>query len=201
MKEMTKKQKEVYDFIRSKITRQGFPPTVREIGHKFSISVKGAYDHLKAIERKGFIRCATSKSRAIEILDKVSVVNDLMIRVPLLGRVAAGLPLLADEFIEEEFLLPRSLLGESDLFALRVKGDSMIDAGIHDGDLALIRMQSFAYDGDIIVALIEDETTVKKFYHEESHIRLQPANDSYKPIIVNNVEIVGKVVWVFRKIS
>lgn len=201
MKEMTKKQQEVYKFICGRIKQQGYPPTVREIGTNFDISVKGAYDHLKAIERKGFIRCSSSKSRAIEILDRIPMISRDMVRVPLLGTTTAGLPMLAEQNIEEEYYLPQSLLGEEDLFALRVKGDSMIDAGINDGDLALIRMQSWAENGSIVVVLIEDEATIKQFFQEQDHIRLQPANDAYQPIITGQAEILGKVVWVFRKIN
>ena len=209
MKEMTKKQREVYDFICTKIMNQGFPPTVREIGENFSISVKGAYDHLKAIERKGYIRCSSSKSRAIEIMNwgdvppmaQIPTLGSEMVSVPLVGQSAAGSPVLAEQNVEEEYLLPKSLIGDQPLFALRVKGDSMVDAGILDGDLALIRSQHDAHNGEIVVAMIDSETTIKRFYREKESVRLQPENPQYEPIISREAEVIGKVVWVFRKIS
>jgi len=202
MKQMTKKQQEVYEFIVARIERQGFPPTVREIGENFEISVKGAYDHLKAIERKGFIKCSSSKSRAIEIMDRIPMANDAMLRVPLMGSTSAGLPILAEQNVEEEFYLPKALIGEqSEVFALRVRGDSMIGAGIHNGDLALVRMQSHADDGDIVVALIENEATIKRFFRRSGGIMLQPENPEYSPMRFAGVDIVGKVVWVFRRIQ
>ena len=202
MKQMTKKQQDVYEFIVTRIDRQGFPPTVREIGENFEISVKGAYDHLKAIERKGFIKCSSSKSRAIEIMDRIPLANDQMLRVQLMGSTSAGVPILAEQNVEEEFYLPKSLLGEqSEVFALRVRGDSMIGAGIHDGDLALVRMQAHANDGDIVVAMIEDEATIKRFFRQQNRFRLQPENPEYQPLVVSGIEILGKVVWVFRRIQ
>lgn len=209
MKEMTSKQREVYDFICDKIMHQGFPPTVREIGENFSISVKGAYDHLKAIERKGYIRCSSSKSRAIEVMGwkdvppMAQIPTDAagMVTVPLLGWTTAGLPALAEQNVEEEYLLPKSLIGDQPLFALRVKGDSMINAGILDGDLALIRSQKEAYNGEIVVAMIDNEATIKRFYRDTDGVRLEPENPRYEPIISRGVEVLGKVVWVFRKIS
>ena len=203
MKEMTGKQREVYDFICQAISGNGYPPTVREIGENFSISVKGAYDHLKAIERKGFIKCSSSKSRAIEVMkqmDSFQMNEHDMMRVPLLGQTQAGMPILAEQNTEEEYYLPKSLLGDTELFALRVKGDSMKNAGIHNGDLALIRMQNYAENGEIVVALLDNEATIKRFYRDATVIRLEPENDAYKPIICSSVEILGRVVWVFRRI-
>lgn len=202
MKQMTKKQQEVYEFIVTRIERQGFPPTVREIGENFDISVKGAYDHLKAIERKGFIKCSSSKSRAIEIMDRVPLANETMLKVLLLGSTAAGLPVLAEQNIEEEFYLPKALIGEqSEVFALRVQGDSMSGAGIYNGDLALVRMQSYADDGDIVVALIENEATIKRYFRQAGGVVLQPENPEYSPQKFSGVDILGKVVWVFRRIQ
>lgn len=201
MKQMTRKQQEVYEFVLARIEVQGFPPTVREIGESFSISVKGAYDHLKAIERKGFIKCSSSKSRAIEIMDRLPPAGERMLRVPLMGTSRAGLPLLAEQNIEEEFYLPRAFLGESsDVFALRVRGDSMTGAGIMNGDLVLVRMQTHAGDGDIVVALIDSETTIKRFFRRASGVVLKPENPAYKEISLSTVDILGKVVWVFRRI-
>jgi repressor LexA len=202
MKQMTKKQQDVYEFIVARIDQQGFPPTVREIGENFEISVKGAYDHLKAIERKGFIKCSSSKSRAIEIMDRIPMIPENMMRVPLMGSTSAGLPILAEQNIEEEFYLPKALLGEqSEVFALRVRGDSMMGAGIYNGDLALVRMQSHANDGDIIVALIENEATIKRFFKKTGGVLLQPENPEYSPMQLPGIDIVGKVVWVFRRIQ
>jgi repressor LexA len=203
MKEMTGKQRDVYDFICHAIHLNGYPPTVREIGENFAISVKGAYDHLKAIERKGFIKCSSSKSRAIEVMnqfDRYSNDSSDMMRVPLLGQTQAGMPMLAEQNTEEEYYLPKSLLGDTELFALRVKGDSMVGAGIHDGDLALIRIQKHAENGEIVVALLDNEATIKRFYRDKNSIRLEPENDAYQPIISSSVDILGKVVWVFRRI-
>jgi repressor LexA len=202
MKQMTKKQQEVYEFVLTRIESQGFPPTVREIGESFSISVKGAYDHLKAIERKGFIKCSSSKSRAIEIMDRLPTASERMLRVPLMGSTSAGLPILAEQNIEEEFYLPKAFLGEStDVFALRVRGDSMTGAGIFNGDLALVRMQTHASDGDIIVARIENEATIKRYFRRANSVVLQPENPDYKKLTLPMVDIIGKVVWVFRRIE
>jgi repressor LexA len=203
MKQMTKKQQEVYEFVLARIENQGFPPTVREIGESFSISVKGAYDHLKAIERKGFIKCSSSKSRAIEIMDRIPAASERMLRVPLMGFAPAssGLPALAEQNIEEEFYLPKAFLGESsDVFALRVRGDSMTGAGIFSGDLALVRMQNHASNGDIVAALIENEATIKRFFRRANGVVLQPENPKYKESSFPMVDILGKVVWVFRRI-
>jgi len=209
MKGMTRKQREVYDFICNTIVAQGFPPTVREIGENFSISVKGAYDHLKAIERKGYIRCSSSKSRAIEIMNledvpamaQIPSLGSEMLSVPLVGQSAAGAPILVEQNVEEEYLLPKSLIGDQPLFALRVKGDSMIAAGILEGDLALIRTQHDARNGEIVVAMLENETTIKRFFKERDSVRLQPENPQYDSIVSCGVQVIGKVVWVFRKIS
>jgi repressor LexA len=202
MKQMTRKQREVYEFVLARIENQGFPPTVREIGESFAISVKGAYDHLKAIERKGFIKCSSSKSRAIEIMDRLPVSGEHMLRVPLMGGGAKEWPIFAESNIEEEFYLPKAFLGESgDVFALRVRGDSMTGAGIMNGDLALARMQTHAGDGDIIIALINGETAIKRFFRRSKGVVLKSENSSYKDISLPAVDILGKVVWVFRRIQ
>jgi len=205
MKQMTRKQQEVYEFVLARIESQGFPPTVREIGESFSISVKGAYDHLKAIERKGFIKCSSSKSRAIEIMDRLPATSERMLRVPLMGSPpvfsSAGLPALAEQNIEEEFYLPKAFLGESgNVFALRASGDSMMGAGIFSGDLALARMQTHASDGDIVVALIENEAVIKRYFRRANGVVLQSENSKYKDLSLPMVDILGKVVWVFRRI-
>lgn len=200
MKALTKKQELIFNFIKDTITCSGFPPTVREIGEKFSITVKGAYDHLKAIEKKGFIRCTQNKSRAIEILvDKNMPPASDMHSIPLLGRIAAGAPILAQENIEDFIKLPKSMVPGGELFALHVKGDSMIDRGINDGDIAIIKKQNTANNGEIVAALLDDEATLKIFKKTERKIHLIPANENYRPIIVDNVAILGKLVSLIRQ--
>lgn len=203
MKELTDKQISILNYIEGYIIGQGYPPTIREIGDKFQITAKGAYDHLKAIEKKGFIKCEKNRSRAIELLKSSNgiapILNFNTVNIPLVGRVAAGLPLLAEENVEEYLSFPRSLIPEGDVFALRVTGDSMKDAGIHDGDIAMIKKQDFAGDGEIVVALIEDEATLKYFYKEAKRIRLEPANKAYKPIFAQEVIILGILSGVYRQ--
>ncbi len=198
MKSLTEKQEIIFRFIQEKIREFGFPPTVREIGERFNITVKGAYDHLKAIEKKGYIRCAQNKSRAIEILVKDEVgIN--AVNIPLLGSIAAGSPVLAEENIEDYLSFPESVFGNGIFFALRVKGDSMVDAGIHNGDIAIIRKQKTADNGDVIAALIDDEATLKILKKEKNRIKLLPANSAYKPLILNEVDVLGKLAAVFRR--
>lgn len=205
MKDLTEKQKQILDYI-SKFTKEkNYPPSIREIADQFQITPKGAYDHLKAIEKKGYIRTEKNRSRAIELLkytDGSNVNIDYnMIKIPLVGRVAAGLPIFADENIEEYLTFPKSMIpanSEQEIFALRVTGDSMIDAKINDGDIAIIRKTSVANNGDIVVALIDDEATLKYFYKEKDQIRLEPANPKYKPIITKNAMIIGKLIGLYR---
>lgn len=205
MKELTEKQLAILGFIEQYINEQGYPPTIREIGDRFEITAKGAYDHLKAIERKGYIKSGKNRSRAIELLKTSSggspVPQESIVSIPLVGRVAAGVPITAEENIEEYLSFPRNMLpakGGDTVFALRVAGDSMKDAGIYDGDIAVIKKQSVADNGDIVVALIEDEATLKYFYKEKKKVRLQPANKAYKPITVTDVAVVGKLVGIYR---
>jgi repressor LexA len=200
MKALTDKQQCIFDFIKETIEESGYPPTVREIGDRFGITAKGAYDHLKAIEKKGYIRCSTNKSRAIEILsEKVSKSSSDVQSIPLVGRIAAGTPILAQENIEDYIRLPKAMVPSGELFALQVKGDSMIEKGINDGDIAIIKKQNSAYSGDIVAALIEDEATLKTFKIIDKKIHLLPANSKYKPIILNEVTILGKLVSLLRK--
>ena len=212
MKQLTEKQKSMFEYIMDYVSKQGYPPTIRELGLTFGITPKGAYDHLKAIEKKGYVRCKKNSSRAIELLKSpqglpLSSSVNAMVSVPLLGQVAAGLPLLAEENIEEYLSFPRSMLGGGEeLFALRVVGDSMKDAGIFDHDVAIIKKQSVAKNGDIVVALLEDDATLKYFYQEEDRIRLQPANSQYRPIYVQASDVMrtvllGKLVGVYRSVS
>jgi len=200
MKNLTQKQEQIFIFIKDSIHDSGFPPTVREIGEKFSITVKGAYDHLKAIEKKGYIRCTQNKSRAIEVLlDKNTKPSSDVLKIPLLGRIAAGAPILAQENIEDYIKLPKSMLPGGELFALHVKGDSMIEKGIADGDIAIIKKQNTANNGDIVAALVDDEATLKIFKTIDRKVHLIPANPSYKPIIPESVTVLGKLVSLIRK--
>lgn len=200
MKTLTKKQEHIFNFIKDSIHSSGFPPTVREIGEKFSITVKGAYDHLKAIEKKGFIRCTQNKSRAIEVLiDKNIKTPSDILNIPLVGRIAAGAPILAQENIEDYIKLPKAMLPGGELFALQVKGDSMTEKGITDGDIAIIKKQSTANNGDIVAALIDDEATLKIFKSVDRKIHLIPANPAYKPMVLDNVTVLGKLVSLIRQ--
>jgi repressor LexA len=204
MKDLTEKQQTIFTYVEDFIIRQGYPPTIREIAEEFQITPKGAYDHLRAIEKKGYIKCEKNRSRAIEVLKpsgrKSRTVSADMMEIPLVGRVAAGVPLLADENVEEYLTFPRSMLPSSRVFALRVSGDSMKDAGIKDGDIAVIQKQSSAEDGDIVVALIEDEATLKYFFKEKKRIRLDPANKAFRPIYAQEVQILGKLVGIYRQV-
>jgi len=198
MQGLTNKQNQIYGFIKDIIRDSGFPPTVREIGDRFGITVKGAYDHLKAIEKKGFIRTEQNKSRAIVITGSSDIPPTDAVNIPLVGRIAAGVPILADENIEEYLSFPRAFIGSGEYFALKVHGDSMEEGGIFNGDIAVIRKQVTANDGDIVAALLEDEATLKRFKRAEKHILLIPENKKYEPIAASNVEILGKLKAVFR---
>ena len=199
-KELTLKQEAIFNFIKATISESGYPPTVREIGENFQITVKGAYDHLKAIEKKGFIKCTQNKSRAIELLvdREVQIPSDTML-IPLVGRIAAGATLLAEECIDEYLSFPKSMFKGGAFFALTVKGDSMIEKGINDGDIAVIRKQNTANNGEIVAALLEDEATLKVFKKSGNKIQLIPANPLYTPIITDGVEILGKLFSIFRR--
>ena len=197
---MTLKQERIFEFIRNHLQDTGYPPTVREIGTAFGISEKGAHDHLNAIEKKGYIRRIPRKPRAIEVLEFVpQKMPQTAIEIPILGRVAAGSPVLASENIEGILPLPREVVKDDTCFALRVKGTSMIDAGIFEGDLVIVKSQNYAETGDIVVALLDEETTVKRFFREGAKIRLQPENVAMPSMIVDDAHILGKVVALFRK--
>ena len=198
MQKLTDKQNLIYEFIKDATRNSGFPPTVREIGDEFGITVKGAYDHLKAIEKKGFIRTEQNKSRAIIITQASDIPPIDAVNVPLVGRIAAGLPVLADENIEDYLSFPRAFIGAGEYFALKVRGDSMEEGGIFNGDIAIIRKQQTANDGDIVAALLEDEATLKKFKRTGKQILLVPENPKYKPIVASDVTILGKLKAVFR---
>jgi repressor LexA len=203
-RELTDRQRQILDFIRSEIHRRGFPPSVREIGEAVGLSSSSTvHSHLTALEDKGFLRRDPSKPRALEVLDyrdtDRAIDYDGVRAVPLLGQVAAGAPLLAAENIEATMSLPIEMADES-TFILRVRGDSMIEAGILDGDFVVVRQQNTASDGDIVVALIGDDATVKRFFKEADRVRLQPENSALEPIYVREVMILGKVVALFRRI-
>lgn len=200
MKGLTRRQSEVLEFIRSYITDRKYPPTLREIGQHFGISVKGGYDHVKALEKKHAIRCHSNRSRAIEILEEAAEGERGMHSIPVLGRVAAGKPLFVEENYEGVVELPRAYLGSGQHFALRVAGDSMRDAGILDGDVAVIRHQTEAANGDIVVALVDEEAvTLKRFFRKPNAVELRPENPRYHPIFSQNVRILGRLACLMRR--
>lgn len=203
-RELTRRQQEILDFIRADIHRRGYPPSVREIGEAVGLSSSSTvHSHLTALETKGFIRRDPSKPRALEVLDfrdtDVAVDMGRIHAVPVVGRVAAGQPILAAENIEQTLPLPQEFAGEQ-TFILRVRGESMIEAGILDGDYVVVRQQTTASNGEIVVAMIDDEATVKTFYKEATRVRLQPENRTLDPIYARDVQILGKVVALFRKL-
>jgi len=202
--ELTRRQRQVLDFIRAEIHRCGYPPSVREIGEAVGLSSSSTvHSHLSALEAKGLIRRDPSKPRALEVLDyrdtERAIDYGSVQAVPLVGSVAAGSPILAAENIESTISLPAELAGGESTFILRVKGESMIQAGIMDGDFVVVRQQQTANNGEIVVAMLEDEATVKRFFRETDRIRLQPENSSMEPIYARDVMILGKVVALFRR--
>ena len=198
-KDLTDKQQLILNFIKDAIIKSGFPPTVREIGDKFGITVKGAYDHLKAIEKKGFIKTEHNKSRAIVITGDELEIRSSAISIPLLGRIAAGSPILAEENIEDYLSFPEEIFSKGEFFALTVKGDSMIEGGIFDGDIAVIKKQNTANNGEIVAALMDEEATLKVFQKTSGSIKLLPKNAAYKPIEGIEFTIMGILAAVFRR--
>lgn len=198
--ELTSKQQEILDFIKHEISIKGYPPSVREICTAVSLkSTSTVHGHLERLEKRGFIRRDPTKPRAIEILDD-SVIDKEMINIPIVGSVAAGQPILAVENIEDRFPVPIDYFpSKNQMFMLEIKGESMIGCGIMNGDYIIVEQQPTADNGDIVVALIDDSATVKTFYKEDDHIRLQPENPSMEPIIVSDCKILGKAVGLFRK--
>lgn len=194
------KQQEILDYIKSQILERGFPPAVRDICDAVHLkSTSSVHSHLETLEKNGYIRRDPTKPRAIEILDdSFNFTRREMVNVPMIGRVAAGEPILAEQNIENYFPIPMEFMPNNQTFMLKVKGESMINAGIFDGDLVLVEQCQTARNGEIVVALIEDGATVKTFYKEKAAIRLQPENDWMDPIIVTDVKILGKVIGVFR---
>ncbi len=197
---ISSKQQEILDYIKSEILNRGYPPAVREICEAVHLkSTSSVHSHLETLEKNGYIRRDPTKPRAIEICDDTfQMVRTEMVSIPVIGQVAAGLPILAEENIESYFPIPSELVPSGDSFILNVKGDSMVNAGILNGDKIFVNSCNSAENGDMVVALVEDSATVKTFYKENGYIRLQPENDSMEPIIVNDCQILGKVFGVFR---
>lgn len=194
------KQQEILEYIKSQILERGFPPAVRDICQAVHLkSTSSVHSHLETLEKNGYIRRDPTKPRAIEILDDTfNLMRREVTNVPLLGHVAAGEPIYADQNVENYFPIPVEMLPNQETFMLKVRGESMINAGILDGDLVLVARQNTASNGDMVVALIEDSATVKTFYKEDGIVRLQPENDFMEPIMVRDVSILGKVIGVFR---
>lgn len=213
-----KRQVAIYQFIRSYTDEHGYPPSVREIGSAVGLaSPSTVHMHLKVLEEHGLIKRDSKKPRTIEVTaDRTAAqqdegaqplarvdqdVNENVIRLPLVGRVAAGVPILAEQNVEETLALPTSVVGDASSFVLRVRGNSMINAGIFDGDYIVVKEQHDAHDGEIVVALLDDSATVKTFYREPGRVRLQPENDTMEPIYVTNPVILGRVTALIRSIS
>lgn len=197
MKPLTERQQKVLAFIEGYVQQRPYPPTMREIAEHFAISVKGAYDHVKALERKGCIKSGSHRSRTMEVLGK-STHESGVTKIPLLGEVAAGKPIFADESCCESIPVPNCMLGSLNCFALKVRGDSMVNAGILDGDTAIIEQRNTAVNGDIIVAMLEDSVTLKRFYKEKDRIRLAAENPAYSPIYTQDLRILGKLRGILR---
>ena len=204
---LTPKQEEILNFIKQEILAKGYPPSVREICEAVTLkSTSSVHAHLESLERKGYIRKDPTKPRTIEVVDdSFNVLRSEIISIPMIGRVAAGVPLLAEENIEGYFPIPAEFMPNNEAFILTVHGNSMVNIGILDGDMIIVERKSTASNGEIVVALVADEAssdpaaTVKRFYKEDGYIRLQPENDTMEPLIVNDCEIIGKVIGVYRK--
>ena len=197
---ISSKQQEILSYIKDEILSRGYPPSVREICDAVHLkSTSSVHSHLETLEKNGFIRRDPTKPRAIEILDdEFGLTRREMVNIPIVGRVTAGEPILAVENIENYYPMPVDMLPNADLFMLKVRGESMINAGIYDGDHVIVQQQSTARNGDIVCALIDDSATIKTFYKEDGYYRLQPQNDALSPIITRQCEILGKVIWLVR---
>ena len=204
-KDLTKRQQEIFDFIKKYSAKYGYPPTVRDIGKAVGLaSSSTVHAHLANLEKVGLLRRDPSKPRAIEMLDKAADAVKSVVRqngLPLVGHVAAGVPILAEENIEEYVAVPELAGGEEGEYVLRVRGESMKDAGILPGDYVVVRPQDTARDGEIVVALVGEEATVKRFFRESDHVRLQPENETMEPIRSREVRVLGRVVGVFRQVA
>lgn len=197
---ITSKQQEILEYIKSQILSKGYPPAVREICEAVNLkSTSSVHSHLETLEKNGYIRRDPTKPRAIEIIDdEFNITRREMVSVPVVGTVAAGQPLLAVENIQEYFPIPADYMPNAETFILKVKGDSMVNVGIYEGDRILVQRTSTAVNGEIVVALIDDSVTVKTYYKENGHYRLQPENDFMDPIIVNELSILGRVIGLYR---
>ena len=198
MDDLTRRQKEVLEYLRTYIHENGYAPCVRDICSALNLkSTSTAHAHLTKLEKKGYITRDPAKPRTIMVVGDRAT-DERFVSVPIVGKVAAGIPITAVENIEEYISLPYSLLGSEDVFILNVQGDSMMNAGIFDHDKIIAQRQDYAQNGDIVVALLDDEATVKRFFVEDGRVRLQPENDSYDPIYSSNVDVLGKVIGVLR---
>ena len=197
---ITAKQQEILDYIKDEILKRGYPPTVREICETVNLkSTSSVHSHLETLEKNGYIRRDPTKPRAIEICDdNFQMVRTEMVSLPVIGNVAAGQPILAEENVQDYFPVPADVVPKGESFILNVRGESMINAGIFDGDYIIVKEQHEAHNGEIVVALIDDSATVKTFYREKDRIRLQPENDSMEPIYVENPVILGRVTALIR---
>ncbi|MBS4023485.1 MAG: transcriptional repressor LexA [Dethiobacter sp.] len=203
MDDLTPRQIQILEFIRREVREKNYPPSVREIGEAVGLSSSSTvHAHLSKLESKGYIRRDPSKPRALELLDdnlSLAFINDI-VSVPVVGHVTAGEPILAEQNIEDYFPLPKQIVHQDTVFMLRVRGDSMVNAGIIDGDYVIVRQQSSANNGEIVVAMLDGEATVKRIFRESDHIRLQPENDFYEPLRSPDVSVIGKVIGVFRNL-
>ena len=197
---ITDKQREILEYIKEMILKKGYPPAVREICEAVHLkSTSSVHSHLESLEKNGYIRRDPTKPRTIEILDDdFALTRRELVNVPVIGTVAAGVPILAEQNIEDYLPIPAEILPNKEVFMLKVKGNSMIEAGIYNGDKVIVAKQPNAENGDKVVALVDDSATVKTFYKENGHFRLQPENDAFEPIIVTEVAILGKVVALLR---
>ena len=200
---ITDKQKEILEYIKEMILKKGYPPAVREICEAVHLkSTSSVHSHLESLEKNGYIRRDPTKPRTIEILDDdFALTKRELVNVPVIGTVAAGVPILAEQNIEDYLPIPAEILPNKEVFMLKVKGNSMIEAGIYNGDKVIVAKQPNAENGDKVVALVDDSATVKTFYKENGHFRLQPENSSMDPIILDQVEILGKVIGLFRMMN
>jgi repressor LexA len=198
MKTLTVRQKEVLDFISSYIEEHAYPPTIREIAERFAISVKGAYDHVKALEKKGVLKLGENRSRALELIKRERPERSV-VEIPILGTVAAGKPILADENYSGTIHVPADMVRTSPCFALSVRGDSMKDVGIFHDDIAVIEQRQTADNGEIVVAMIDDAVTLKRFFRENNRVKLMAENPAYAPIYTQDVKILGRLRGIIRK--
>ena len=200
---ITEKQKEILGYIKETILKKGYPPSVREICEAVHLkSTSSVHSHLETLEENGYIRRDPTKPRTIEILDdEFALTRREVVNIPVIGTVAAGIPILAQENIEDYLPIPAEMLPNKEVFMLKVKGESMVEAGILNNDKVIVAKQPTAQNGDMVVALLEDSATVKTFYREDGHIRLQPENSTMEPIIIDEVQILGKVIGLFRMMN